>query len=298
MEVDRLKSKKSVALLSVLLMVFFMPTLSWAHGIAGKRIFPSTFLVDDPAMADEAAILINNIKQDGQVSTEADIAWSKTIVPHFGLQFDEPYQHIGSSDGQPGANGWENFDVGAKWQFLTNARHELMMSLGTDVEIGGTGAGQVSDSFSTISPTWYFGKGMGDLPDSLGLLKPVAITGVIGPSFPTSGIGTVWNWGLTFQYSLMYLEDYVKYIGLGAPFNRMVFVTEFPMQTNLNGNQDGLTTGSVNPGMVWIGRYLELGAAAEIPVNAASGNSVGVLGLVNVFLDDVFPHSIGKPIWQ
>ena len=54
------------------------------------------------------------------------------------------------------------------------------MSVGFDAEIGGTGttrAGAVS--FSTWTPTLFFGKGMGDLPDCLSFLKPIAITGTL-----------------------------------------------------------------------------------------------------------------------
>ncbi len=34
-----------------------------------------------------------------------------------------------------------------------------------------------------------------------------------------------------------------------------------------------------------------------IPVNRDSGTGVGVIGQVHFFLDDIFPNSIGKPIF-
>jgi len=42
---------------------------------------------------------------------------------------------------------------------------------------------------------------------------------------------------------------------------------------------------------------MELGAAAEIPINP-SGASVGVFVLLHLFVDDLFPGSIGRPIFQ
>jgi hypothetical protein len=55
------------------------------------------------------------------------------------------------------------------------------------VEVGGTGNEQVgADAFSTWTPALFFGKGSGDLPQSLSLLRPVAITGLIGVAIPTS----------------------------------------------------------------------------------------------------------------
>jgi len=228
-------------------------------------------------------------------------------LPNFGLEFHEAYVHLGS-DGAGSANGWDNLGVGAKWQFLTDEEHELILSAGTDIDIGGTGAHQVSESFSTITPALFFGKGLGDLPESFNFLRPFAVTGVVGPSFPTRRTNvtnegtehnpTVLNWAFTVQYSLMYLQSFVKDIGLGAPFNRMIIVTEFPMQTNLSRDNKGQTTGTVNPGIVWAGKFMELGVAAEIPINSNSGKSVGIIGLIHLFIDDLFPRSIGGPIFH
>lgn len=286
--------------LGLTLLLLLLPASSWSHGLAGKRFFPTTFQVDDPFISDEFSILFNHIKQPGDEpnkATEINIDYSKRILPNFGLEFHGAYLHLGS-DGDGSANGWENLEVGAKWQFLTNVEHETILSIGTDMEIGGTGAHQVSDSSSTISPALFFGKGMGDLPESVNFLRPFAITGVIGPNFSTrSEDPTTLTWAFTLQYSLMYLQSFVKDVGLGAPFNRMIIVTEFPMQTCMSAYCNGQTTGTVNPGIVWAGKYMELGVAAQIPINSRSGNSVGVLALFHLFIDDLFPTSIGRPIF-
>jgi hypothetical protein len=96
----------------------------------------------------------------------------------------------------------------------------------------------------------------------------------------------------------MYLQQHVKDIGLPSPFKRMILVVEFPMQTNLSHDGKGLTTGTINPGIVWAGKFVELGIAAQLPVNARSGKTVGVMGLIHLFVDDLFPKSIGGPIFH
>jgi hypothetical protein len=298
------------SLIISLSLVLLMPVSSFAHGLAGKRFFPTTFQVDDPFISDEFSVLIDHIKQSGgepNKLTEMDIDYSKRILPHFGLEFHEAYVHLGSND-DGSANGWDNLGIGAKWQFLTNEEHELILSVGTDIDIGGTGAHQIAESFSTITPAVFFGKGLGDLPESINFLRPFAVTGLVGPGFPTRRTNvteegtehnpTVLNWAFTVQYSLMYLQSFVKDIGLGKPFNRMIIVTEFPMQTNLSRDSKGLTTGTINPGIVWAGKFMELGIAAEIPINSHSGKAVGVLGLIHFFIDDLFPKSIGGPIFH
>jgi hypothetical protein len=286
-----------------LALVLFMPVSSGAHGFAGQRFFPTTFQVDDPFISDEFSTLINHAKTPGGDMTETDIDFSKRIVPNFGLEFHEAYLHQPADTGGT-AEGWDNLGVGAKWQFLTNEEHETILSLGTDFDIGGTGAHQVADSFTTISPALFFGKGMGDLPPSMNFFRPFAITGDVGASFPTTNFTdgvrnpTMLNWAVSLQYSLIYLQSFVKDVGLGDPFKRMILVTEFPMQTCLNGDCDGDTTGTVNPGVVWCGKTMEFGIAAQIPVNSRSGSNVGVIGLIHFYIDDLFPKSLGRPIFQ
>lgn len=312
------KSIERVLIPLVLLVTIavIFPVSASAHGLAGNRFFPTTFQVDDPFISDEFSILLNRSKQSGNPSvqsTEINIDFSKRIIPDFGFEFHEAYLHQ-KFEGDGSANGWENAGVGAKWQFLTNGPHELIMSIGTTLDIGGTGAHQFSESFSHITPGIFFGKGLGDLPDSVNFIRPFAVTGAIGTSFPTRSKNVItdpdtgatniernpitFNWGFTVQYSLMYLQQHVKDIGLPSPFNRMIVVVEFPMQTNLSQDSKGLTTGTINPGVVWAGKYMEFGLAAQMPVNSQSGKTVGVLGLIHLFLDDLFPKSIGGPIFK
>jgi hypothetical protein len=300
-----------------------MPVSSWAHGFAGKRFFPTTFAVEDPFVSDELSLLFNYIKEPGEGdepsvrASTLSLEYSKRITPRFGLSVGEEYQHLDfGSEGSE--DGFGNLELGIKYQLLTNEPHETILSLGLAAEIGGTGSKRIgAESFTVLSPAFFFGKGFGDLPDSVKFLRPFAITGVIGPNIPTEStvasyvtneetgetereverIPTTLTWAFTVQYSLQYLQAFVKDIGLGAPLNRMVLVVEFPMETCLNLECDGKTTGFVNPGITWVGKSMQFGVAAQIPINERSGSHVGVFGLVHFFLDDIFPKSIGRPIF-
>jgi hypothetical protein len=48
--------------------------------------------------------------------------------------------------------------------------------------------------------------------------------------------------------------------------------------------------------VIWVGTYFLVGAAAMIPVNRASGTGVGFLGQLYLYLDDMFPTTIGQPL--
>jgi hypothetical protein len=295
-----------------------VPATSFAHGVAGQRFFPTTFAVDDPFISDEFSVLYNSIKMNDEAggpriqTSSLDVGYSKRIVPNFGIEVDESYQRL-HTEGDGTVSGYGNLGVNVKYQFYTSAEHETILSVGVSDEIGNTGNHSVSDSFSTISPAFYFGKGFGDLFESTSLLRPLAVTGVLGLNFPsrpqtvtmndqtgeldTARNPTTLTWAFTVQYSLMYLQSAVKDVGLGQPFNRMVAVVEFPMETCLNGDCKHQTTGTVNPGITWIGKYTELGIAVEIPMNPRSGANTGVFVLFHLFIDDLFPKSIGRPIF-
>ncbi len=288
--------------------VAMMPAASFAHGVAGQRFFPTTFAVDDPFISDEFSVLYNFIKMNDEAggpriqTSSFDIGYSKRIFPNFGIEIDESYQRL-HTEGDGTVSGFGNLGVNVKYQFYTSAEHETILSFGVSDEIGNTGNHSVSDSFSTISPAFYFGKGFGDMFESTSFMRPLAVTGVIGANFPSSSTTddvrnpTTLTWAFTLQYSLMYLQSVVKDVGLGQPFNRMVAVVEFPMETCLNTDCKNQTTGTVNPGITWIGKYTELGIAAEIPMNPRSGAGTGVFALFHLFIDDLYPKSIGRPIF-
>jgi len=298
----------SISASVLLTIITVIPSTSFAHGVAGQRFFPTTFAVDDPFISDEFSVLYNSIKMNDEAggprvqTSSLDVGYSKRILPNIGIEVDEQYQRL-HTEGDGTVSGFGNLGVNLKYQFYTSAEHETILSVGVTDEIGNTGTHSVSDPFSTISPAFYFGKGFGDLPESAGFLRPLAITGVIGPNIPsentTDGVknSTTLTWQFTVQYSLMYLQSVVKDVGLGVPFNRMVAVVEFPMETCLNADCKNQTTGTVNPGITWIGKYTELGLAAEIPMNPRSGAGTGVFALFHLFIDDLFPKSIGRPIF-
>ncbi len=322
------------------LMTLSAPILVWAHGTAGKRFFPTTLTIEDPFVSDELSFLVDYIKEPGEVvdSPTKVMAisgdYSKRITPSLGLSIGGEFRHLDPDEGKT-ENGFGNLELGAKYQLFTSAPHEALLSLGLDVDLGGTGSRSVgAESFSTFAPVLLFGKGFGDLPETLNFLKPLAVTGRLGLDIPTrsknvttsvletNGATTdevngeqvteniseiereveynplILSWGFTVQYSLQYLQAFVKDVGLGAPFDRMIPLVELPLETCLNRGCGGRTTGTVNPGLIWFGKYLQLGLEAAIPINDRSGKNVGVRGIVHFFIDDLFPESLGRPIFR
>ena len=299
-----------------------------AHGLVGKRFFPATLTVDDPFVADELGFpTVSHIKSpargDELATKETELAFelSKRITRDFGLSLEGELvvldqQHRGT------LAGFRNLEVGVKYQLITSAPREFILSLGAGWEVGGTGRKALeSPSFDTVKPAIFFGKGFGDLPDSLEFFKPFALTGFVGADIPTRTSTTntkitfdpdsgefdaekevernpnVFRWGLVLQYSLPYLQQFVRDVGLPAPLNRIIPLVEVDFQHPLDRGHAGQFTGTVNPGFIWAGKYVQLGLEAIIPVNDRTGKNVGVLGQLHFFIDDLFPRSLGRPLF-
>jgi hypothetical protein len=273
-----------------------------AHGFVGDRFFPPTIATDDPFATDELSLpTVSIFKNPGQPATwETDSGWEfdKEIFPHFALDFSDDYIYQKPSS-QPGAGGWDNFDIGAKYELWHCPEHEAIVSVGFETDFGGTGSSNIGvDNFNTYTPIFYFGKGFGDLPDSLNALKPFALTGTLGNSFPNKTADpNQFQWGLALEYSLPYLEQTVTDTGLPHPFKDMIPLVEFAMSTNENRDQHGQTTGTIDPGVLWETPYFQLGAEANIPVNGETGPHVGVTVNLQIYIDDIFPKVFGHPLF-
>ena len=300
--------------LAALAFVLIAPTDGWAHGYAGKRFFPSTLAIEDPFVNDEMSLIGGYFEEAGEGSfsgtraTEFEGEYTKTIFPLFGLSLGGGFAHLDPIGGGDSHSGFGNLEVGLKYQFLTSAAHEALMSFAVNAEVGGTGDPNVeADSYSTISPGLFFGMGMGDLPEAVKYLRPLALTGELIVNVPTERNSveddeivpnpTNLTWGVVVEYSVPYLQAFVKDIGLGMPFNRFVPLVEVAAATCLDRGCGGEVVGTVNPGLIWIGRYLQFGLEAQIPINSRTGSSVGFLAQIHLFLDDMFPNSIGRPIF-
>lgn len=284
-----------------------------AHGFAGKRFFPATLTIDDPFVADELSLPTVSYQKsaDGTKETDFEFEFSKRITTDFGVSLKETLIRLIPRGDTP-RTGFGNLEVGGKYQFFTSAPHETILSLGLDAEIGGTGRKAVgADSFTTVTPALFYGKGFGDLPEAVAFLKPLALTGVLGVALPTRAKNVtstddevdiernphVLQWGFAVEYSLPYLQAYVKDLGLPVPFNRMIPVVELSFQTPLDRGQGGKTTGTVNPGILWAGQFVQLSVEAMLPINARTGRTVGVIAQLHFYLDDLFPKLFGKPLF-
>lgn len=298
-------TKFTIAFASFIFIVLSARTAS-AHGFEGDRFFPPTIQTDDPFTADEfsfptISVFNNPANPDsGDPKTremDFSVGFSKEIFPKFALGISATYVNL-KPKGGVAVDGFTNLSLSAKYQLLEVPAHEFIFSLGCEWEIGNTGSQSLGVSTtSTFTPTLFFGKGFGDLPDGLAFLKPFAITGQAGLDLPVkSGDSNAIGWGLAIEYNIPYLDQHLKETGLPHPLRDMIPLVEFVVSNPIN-RHGGQATGSINPGVLWENRDYQVGIEAIIPLNHQTGPNVGVVFNVQIYIDDLFPKFFGHPLF-
>ena len=293
------------------LLIVAIPTApALAHAVCGNRVFPPTLVMDDPGMNDEASfptIQYTPIPASGGTpsgsSTSWGFEWDKTIFTAgeniFGFALNGDY--ITQRGAGQTLNGWDNFSVTLKDQFYCNPEHEFMMSAGVIRDLGATGSTQLLRAgaipvTSDTAPTWYVGKGFGDLP--IGPLRAFAVTGELGYAFSDSPrvMPSELDYAASIQYSMPYLTQHVQSLPIPEFFNHLVGLVEFSYSA-----PTGMpTTGVIAPGIFYEAAAWQIGAEAVIPANAATRATQGTGFIVqfHVYLDDLMPNSLGKPLFS
>jgi hypothetical protein len=296
--------------ISTLLGVLSCASYGYAHGVIGKRFFPATLVVDDPFVSDEIDVLKVNKGSTNQDGTETSVGFefSKRLTPDFDLSVGWEYLFERPTEGRS-TSGAGNPEFGFKYVLFRSPEHETILTTGFSAEVGGIGPARVAERISTFAPGFLFGKGLGDLPDSLKYLRPLSINGQLQVTIPshrrtvTTSINedgdveqdtdhhpTTIPFGFAIMYSIPYLQSFVKDVGLNAPLANLFPIVEFNFETPVSGPGKKLTTAFANPGLIWVGKYVELGLEAQIPMNKVSGKNAGINGLVHIFIDDLLPN--------
>jgi hypothetical protein len=269
-------------------------------------------------------------------TSEVDIptTYSKLITPDWSVTATETLVILETAGRT--RTGFQDLLLGTQYQLYTNAENQFVFTVGGTASIGGTGTTNVGVSssnldtgspnvgppspiaapFSTFTPTVFLGKGFGDLPDSMAAFRPIGVTAQVGVALPdqsktfttltlptgaTAGTEIVnpdiLQWGFALEYSQL-TTSYSDGDRGGSRFaSGWVPLVEFALQTPLDGPLAGRTIGTINPGVILVGQYFQFAAEAIVPINEHSGRDIGVRAQLHLYLSEIFPDTIGKPIF-
>jgi hypothetical protein len=304
-----MKMKFAAAAVAGACLIVAMAKHAGAHVIAGDRLFPVTLTFDDPGVADEVTLpqFVYQPGESGQNQYQFQWEWDKTITPTTALIYNQGWDVL-TAPGAKTYRGLENAALTGKWQSITIPQSETVVSLGIIREFGG-GYATVNiggDSTGATSPTVYAGQGLGALP--IGLARPLAITGELSYNIPDRRLNSTgdnggqpfsWTGGVSLQYSIPYLQQHVKHFDMPDFVSRLIPLVELTWFSPAGAPApDTPQTLTVAPGVIYMGDTFQVGVEALVPANAAAGPHVGAIVQVHFFLDDIFPNSIGRPIFH
>ncbi len=272
-----------------------------AHGVVGQRTFIEPFVTEDANPKNEFVIA----RPQWNHAAEANafllgFGLEKKLSDRFSMTLDSEWDSRSPSDPEePQTTGFNNLGITLKDAFYINPEHEAVLSaaLESSAPTGTTDAGATRDW--SFKPFALYGKGLGDLPRSLKYLRPLAVQGDAGFEISIDhDRTTTFTHDITLEYSVQYLQSFVEDIGLRSPFNGLLPVTEFNFEHGVNGNGEGKSTVITTPGIVYMSRYIEVGVAGRFPLNGTAHQELawGVIGIVDVFLDDVVPATNWQPL--
>ena len=319
------------------LLLALAPCSEAVAGWVGDRFFPSTFATVVPPSDDflRSGVVVKPTTAASTREVDIPINYSKRITADWAVNFPELYRIVDPAHAST-RSGFDNFVISTKYQLYTNAEHEFIFTIGGSGSIGGTGSRDVgANSFSIWTPTVFMGKGFGDLPESLAALRSFLVTATVGVSIPTkrstilptltvpteffpvtlpTGLSAltlpngataltggvnpnILQWAFALEYTLLTTIHPPGEPSSSRFVTGWVPLVELVLQTPLDGPLAGRTTGTVNPGLILVDRYFELGIGASIPINSSSGRDVGVYAQLHFFMSQIFPDTLGKPIF-
>ena len=234
-----------------------------AHMRAGAAVRGATLYRCVRPLLRRRALLSRHARHRRSLRRRRDVAADRIVVEDRRHAAGQRMGRFGGSF-QTHHRGFRHFDrrppgrksaapAGRPWRVSTTSRPRRNISCSKtartnwrcwsawSMDWGSTGAinSGIATPYSVLTPTFYFGKGFGDLPDSAGWLRAFAVTGQIGYQVPSrsfdvvdgSFIPQVLAWGGSIQYSMPYLKSEIQDLQLPDFINHLIPIVEFQMST-------------------------------------------------------------------
>lgn len=281
-----------------------------AHGIIGKRLFVEPLFAEDanPKTELDFPVFETIHRPDRHISTFG-YSFEYRIAPRWSVEFDNGYDWLTPIGGRE-ISGFDNAGFGVKYSPYRNEKHEFAVSSALHVEAP-TGRDTLGVSpYTVITPGLLYAKGLGDLPDAgfAQWLRPLAIQGDFTLDFPaggpqTPGRANIPHADLVVEYSVPYLNAHVRHASAGYSLGEgsyreghsagAILGDMFPF-VEVNFEADPYKGGRraygyYRPGIDYVGHYFQVGIAAELPANSATGKHLGAVGIFDIFVDEAVP---------
>ncbi len=277
-------------------------TKAWAHGVVGDYVFVEPLVAEDPSPANELDIVQPQWMRtsDGKTlsigtSVEKILGKDRDQFPVLSAGVGTTWHSVQPNDG-PDVSGFDDLEMFAKYAFVVVPEHEFLMSFAGVLQLP-TGNPDVQEqNHTSLGPELLWEKGLGDLANYpvLKYLRPLGFQSDIG-YLPALGGHTshLLFADLVTEYSLMYLSNSVRDIGLKWPLRNLYLFNEINYGQLIAGPSGQTLPHLVaTPGIAYVGYRIELSVGTQLALNQASvaDTHAAVLGLLDIFYDSLFPQ--------
>jgi hypothetical protein len=271
-----------------------LPGTASAHGVVGDRLFLSPIVGND-AFPDNA-LTLSARRSNYEFSLLPSL--EKQLSDYSSLLIIGGWNDVES---KPGAKGMSDLTIYFRQSALISVPHELELTV-SPLLVVPTGNRRVADEgYTHLGVEALLAKGMGDLPDArpFKYLRPFALQAEAGYAGRVQGpVNSDDFANLEIEYSLEYLDRFVERDIVPYALLSTVPYLEFDYSQSFIASR--LTTSPdfrLTPGLAYMGQTFELSVGSQIALNGAcaNGDRVAVLGLVEIFYDDIYPALSWKP---
>ena len=287
-------------LLIIAVMLAYIPSDLWAHGIVGQRMFIEPLFTEDANIKDELHLPHAEFLMlpDGS-SRSFSASFEKALYPNrwsVVIEQSRVYRRVAGST----IAGFDDLEVGTKLALYRSAEHELVLTPALFLTAP-TGSRRVAEHRTTLQPTLVFAKGFGDL--KWGWLRPLALQGDIGYEAAVTGERDRHaTYDMVLEYSVPYLNRFIRNADTGfdleynlaghssrAILGNMYPFVEFNGSTPVGGTS-GWSATFLRPGAAYVGKYFQISAAADVPLRSyLPSRRVGAVVLFDLFLKELAP---------
>ena len=287
--------------LIIALMLACIPSDLWAHGTVGQRMFIEPLFTEDANIKNELDLPRAEFLMlpDGS-SRSFSASFEKALYPNrWSVVIGESriYRRISGST----VAGFDDLEVGTKLALYRSAEHELVLTPALFLTAP-TGSRMVAEHRTKLQPALVFAKGFGDV--KWGLLRPFALQGDVGYEATMTGKPERHaTYDMVLEYSVPYLNRFIRNADTGFELEHNLRLGHSPRSILGNlypfvefngstpvGGTSGSSTTFLRPGAAYVGKYLQISAAADVPLRGyLPKRRVGGVVLFDLFLNEVIP---------
>ena len=223
--------------------------------------------------------------------------FEKTISADSSISLFAGYQRL--EQGGETTTGWSNLSLAYKHVLISIPRHEFMLSLAPEAELPVGNRTVGSESHARAGFDLIFAKGLGDLADSLAMLRPAALEGDLGWEGKVTGArDDLVSATAEIEYSLAYLDENVASFSVTHALRNLTPHLDFDYAQYMDAHRNSTAPDfELTPGVAWLNSTFEVNLGMQVALNHASSSSgaVGFVWLVGVSFDQIVPALAWTP---